>query len=147
MPGAKFALRRMRADDYPEVAEVWEEARLPYQANGRDSRERVLEQLSKESSIFLVAEADGTIIGTLLATHDARKGWLNRLAVRICWQGQGVASALVRRAEEELHVRGIMVFSVLIHADNSASRRLFSELGYKEHDDVVYLSKRLEQHE
>jgi len=145
--GTKFAIRRMRADDYPEVAEVWEEVGLPYQAKGRDSRERVLEQLSKESSIFLVAEADGVMVGTLLATHDARKGWLNRLAVRNEWQGKGVASSLVRRAEEELQTQGIRVFAVHVRASNSASRRLFSELGYHEHEDIVYLSKRLGQND
>lgn len=135
-------VRRMRAGDYPAVANIWAGSGLPYQPRGRDSEDRIGEQMARDSSIFLVAEDRGKVVGVVLVTHDLRKGWLNRLAVLPEEQGKGIAKLLVRRAEEELAALGISVFAVQIHAHNQASRRLFAELDYKEHPDIVYCSKR-----
>ena len=135
-------VRRMRPEDYPQVAGIWIGAGLPFQPRGRDSQERIWRQLGKGSSIFLVAEDRGEIVGTVLVTHDLRKGWLNRLAVRTEDQGRGIAKMLVRRAEEELSAQGVNVFAVQIHEGNARSRKLFAELGYVEHGNIVYCSKR-----
>jgi GNAT superfamily N-acetyltransferase len=137
----------MRAEDYSSVAAIWDEAGLPYQPRGRDSEIRITEQLQKECCIYLVAEAEGAIIGSLLITHDFRKGWLNRLAVRPVWQGRSVARALVQEAEESLLSLGVRIYAVQVHRHNVGSRQLFSKLGYQEHDDIVYCSKRLERDE
>lgn len=135
-------VRRMRPDDHADVADIWVRSGLPYQPLGRDSEERILEQLERGSSIYLVAEDGGKIVGVVLVTHDLRKGWLNRLAVAPEEQGKGIARELVRRAEEELSALGINIFAVQVHAHNHRSRKLFAELGYHEHDDIVYCSKR-----
>ena len=135
-------VRRMRPEDYVDVADIWVRSGLPFQPRGRDAEERILEQLEKDSSIYLVAEDRGKVVGVVLVTHDLRKGWLNRLAVPPEEQGKGIARMLVRRAEEELSALGISVFAVQVHKHNHRSRALFAELGYHEHDDIVYLSKR-----
>lgn len=145
--GGTFSIRRMRAEDYPDVAAIWDEAGLPYQPRGRDSEKRIQEQLRKECCIYLVAESGGAVIGSLLITHDFRKGWLNRLAIRPSWQGRGVARELVRRAEEMLLSLGVRIYAAQIHSHNLESRQLFSRLGYQEHEDIVYCSKRLEPEE
>ncbi len=135
-------VRRMRPDDYSQVVDIWVGSGLPFQPRGRDSQERIGRQLGMGSSIFLVAEDRGEIVGTVLVTHDLRKGWLNRLAVRTEDQGRGIAKMLVRRAEEELSAQGVNVFAVQIHKGNERSRKLFAELGYIEHENIVYCSKR-----
>jgi predicted N-acetyltransferase YhbS len=133
----------MRADDYPAVVAIWDEAGLSYQPRGRDSEGRIREQLEKECCIYLVALSENEIVGSLLITHDLRKGWLNRLAVRPSWQGKGVARELVQRAEKMLLSLGVGIFAVQIRAQNRDSRQLFSKLGYQEHPDIVYCSKRI----
>lgn len=143
MNGGSFSIRRMRAEDYPDVVSIWDQAGLPYQPRGRDSEERITEQLRKECCIYLVAESGDMVVGSLLITHDFRKGWLNRLAVRPSWQGRGVARELVRHAEELLLALGVRIYAVQVHQHNLGSRQLFSRLGYEEHDDIVYCSKRL----
>jgi ribosomal protein S18 acetylase RimI-like enzyme len=135
-------VRRMRPEDYAAVADIWIRSGLPFQPRGRDSEERIREQLERDSSIFLVAEERGKVIGAVLVTHDLRKGWLNRLAVSPEAQGRGTAKELVRRAEQELSAIGVKVFAVQIHEHNERSRKLFAELGYQEHTDIVYCSKR-----
>lgn len=147
MNGGSFSIRRMRAEDYPEIVSIWDQAGLSYQPRGRDSEKRILEQLQKECCVYLVAESGGAVIGSLLITHDFRKGWLNRLAVRPSWQGRGVARELVHRAEEVLLSLGVRIYAVQVHQHNLESRKLFCGLGYEEHDDIVYCSKRLEPEE
>jgi ribosomal protein S18 acetylase RimI-like enzyme len=135
-------VRRMRPEDYADVADIWVRSGLPYQPRGRDAQERILQQLDRDSSIYLVAEDRGKVVGVVLVTHDLRKGWLNRLAVPPEEQGKGIAKELVRRSEEELASLGVNIFAVQMHEHNQRSRRLFAELGYHEHDDIVYCSKR-----
>jgi len=135
-------VRRMRPGDYSAVADIWVRSGLPNQPRGRDSEERIMEQMKRDSSIFLVAEDRDRIVGVVLVTHDLRKGWMNRLAVSPEEQGRGIAKQLVLRAEEELSALGIGVFAVQIHEHNERSRKLFAELGYREHSDIVYCSKR-----
>ncbi|MCG7844780.1 MAG: GNAT family N-acetyltransferase [Methanomassiliicoccales archaeon] len=137
----------MRADDYPAVVAIWDEVGLAYQPRGRDSERRIGEQLEKECCIYLVAFSVNQVIGSLLITHDLRKAWLNRLAVWPSWQGKGVARGLVERAEEILLSLGVRIFAVQIYEHNLNSRQFFSALGYQEHDDIIYCSKRLDREE
>lgn len=135
-------VRRMTPGDLEEVAAIWDRAGLPYQPRGRDSRQRLIEQMGRECCIFLVAEEEGRIVGSLLATHDFRKGWLNRLAVDPVRQGEGVGPELVKAAEKELEAAGVRIYAAQIHRHNRRSRELFARLGYQEHEDIVYCSKR-----
>lgn len=67
-------VRRMRPEDYEAVADIWTRSGLPFQPRGRDSERRIREQLESDSSIYLVAEDRGKVVGTVLVTHDLRKG-------------------------------------------------------------------------
>jgi len=135
-------LRRYRDEDYPEVLSLWEEAGLPCKPKGRDSRANLERQSLQAQVIFLVAEMNGRLIGTVLATHDSRKGWINRLAVAGDHRGQGLARRLVEEAELSLGRRGIEIFACLIEQDNSVSLKVFERLGYRRHPEIVYFTKR-----
>ena len=132
----------MNETDYDAVVALWTAAGLPYRPLGRDSREHVSKEIRGPHSVFLVAERDGNIVGSLLGTIDGRKGWVNRLAVAPSQRNRGLAKALVAAAEEEFRSKDALVFSCLIHSDNGPSLALFKDLGYEEDPTVVYLSKR-----
>ena len=129
-------------EEYDKVLQLWEETGLPCHPRGRDAPDRVRVQLDDPHTCFLVAETDGRLVGTLILTHDTRKGWLNRLAVRPDYRGKGIATVLVRAAEEHFEKEGIEVVSALIQDTNVDSRRLFSTLGYEYDPRVTYYSKR-----
>jgi len=138
---AEIRIRPFRMSDYDRVIELWREAELPYRPQGRDSRERIEEETKRGRSIFLVAEVGGIIVGTILATHDGRKGWLNRLAVAEEFRRCGLARRLVTEAERRLGAMGLDIIAGLIEADNGVSMTVFERMGY-ERSDVVYFSKR-----
>ncbi len=138
----KALIRKFRMKDYDRIIELWEKCGLPLKPEGRDSLEEIRRQVRLRQVIFLVAEVDQQIVGTILATHDGRKGWINRLAVDQTFRGQGLAGNLVRQAEQELEKAGLRMFAALIEEDNLASIRLFEKLGYSGHPEIKYFTKR-----
>jgi len=128
-------------DDYDRVLALWDEARLPYKPKGRDSIERMGSDFQKRNAIFLVAEMDGEIAGTILGTHDGRRGWLNRLAVSGIFRHQNIAKKLVEEAERRLHELGIEIIACLIEDWNTDSMGVMQKLDYLP-SNVKYFSKR-----
>ena len=139
---APLLIRDMRESDYEAVVDLWQLSGLKYSGSGRDSREAVLTQLERPSSIFFVAERKGRVVAAALCTHDGRKGWINRLAVLPQCQRMGVGGMMVREAERRFQELGLEVYSCLIMAANEVSQQMFAHLGYERQDDVVYYSKR-----
>jgi ribosomal protein S18 acetylase RimI-like enzyme len=128
--------------DYDRVMELWAEGRLPLKPRGRDSRESIRRQVRRANVLFLVAESAGRVVGTVLATHDGRKGWINRLAVDASLRKRGIGRQLVLEAERRLAAAGMEIFACLIENDNAVSMKVFERLGYEKHPEILYFAKR-----
>ncbi len=137
------SIRKLDIADYDTLCNLWQESGLSYRPNGRDTRQNIALQIEGDCSIYLVAEDKKRMIGAILATHDGRKGWLNRLAVSPDYRKRGIARMLVQEAEKQLLSRGIEIFACQIEDWNQTSMNVFDHLGYKRHDDITYFSKRL----
>jgi len=135
-------IRKFKISDYDQVINLWQLCQLPLKPEGRDSRWQLEQQIKLDQIIFLVAEKEGKVIGTVLASHDGRKGWINRLAVHPDARRQGLGTQLVKKAEEELEKQGLNLLAALIEEENSASRELFVRLGYEPHSEIIYFSKK-----
>jgi len=135
-------IRKFTMDDYEAVISIWKACNLPYKPNGRDSRKSIENEIDKGIAGFFVAETASKIIATVLATHDGRKGWINRLAVLPAYRKSGLARKLVEMAEEELHNAGISIIACLIEDGNQVSLDVFSKLGYINFIGMHYLTKR-----
>jgi ribosomal protein S18 acetylase RimI-like enzyme len=138
----EFLIRDFKIGDYEQVMNLWQLSHLPLKPQGRDSRVQLEQQIKLDQVIFLVAENEGRIIGTVLATHDGRKGWINRLAVEPAYRRQGLGKQLIKRAEEELEKKGLEMFAALIEENNLASINLFTEVGYELHPEIKYFTRK-----
>ncbi len=135
-------LRRLTIDDYDSIMALWQRAGLhSIRPEGRDSRSEFEKQLA-QGQIVIGLEEDGKLIGVVLATHDTRKGWINRLAIDPDRRRQGYGTQLIHAAEDMLRETGIKVIAALIEDDNDVSLALFEKEGYAVHQNIYYVSKR-----
>lgn len=138
-----IAVRLLGLDDYERMMDVWRSAGLhSLRPRGRDSRAAIAQQLATGTHTLLGLECEGELVAVVLATHDGRKGWINRLCVRPGYRRRGYGARLVAEAERVLRDQGMTVIAALIEPGNDASLALFSELGYVESPGLHYVSKR-----
>jgi GNAT superfamily N-acetyltransferase len=76
----------------------------------------------------LVAEADGRVVGTGVATANGRVGWVGAIFVAEEWRRNGLGSALSRAVLEELERWGCLT-QVLIATDEG--RPIYERLGFR----------------
>ncbi len=142
----KIKIREFEPADYDAVMTLWKESELPAKPKGRDSKEKMLKEVTRDTATLLVAESEnengGNVIGTVLATHDGRKGWINRLAVTEAFRHRGIARRLLEEAENTLYNRGLEIIACLIEDYNDLSMDFFQKSGYIKHTDISYFSKR-----
>jgi N-acetylglutamate synthase len=133
----------INASDYARMMALWEAAGLHVKPQGRDSHEAFARQIAGGTQTAIGIENEtGELVGVTLATHDGRKGWINRLAVHPDARRQGIGEALIAAAEQRLHQQGIDVIAALIEPENVASLSLFIKSGYAEWPGLHYVSKR-----
>lgn len=137
----ELSIRQLRKDDYDNLITLWCKAGLPFKPDGRDSRDEITRQLELQNSIFLAAELNNKIVGAVLATHDGRKGWINRLAVHPKCPVIGVARKLMESVEQIFRDCGIAIFACLIENGNRHSMKFFTRAGYEECRNIIYFRK------
>lgn len=135
-------IRPFEAIDYDSLIALWEKAGLECKPNGRDSHKQIRLQTEKTNLVILLAEDGGDLIGSVIASHDGRKGWINRLAVDPERRNEGIARELVSNAEDWFEKEGIGIFACLIERGNTVSLKTFNALGYVEFPGMHYLTKR-----
>ena len=140
----KSRIRQLGLDDCDALLALWQRAGLhSLKPRGRDSRDGLARQLASGVQTILGLEADGQLVGAVVATHDSRKGWINRLVVDPDHRRRGHAARLIAAAEEVLRAQGMQIVAALVESDNPTSWALFRKAGYVEIDPGIhYLTKR-----
>ena len=132
-----------RIDEYDHLIALWDRAGLPCERDGRDSRNRIENQLYDDHvAIFTMKDDAGRIIGSIIGSSDGRKGWINRLAVDPDFRGRRLGERLVERAEAFLQEKGVEVIGALIEDQNYPSMALFRRCGYAGWDKIIYFRKK-----
>ena len=137
-------IRPLGLDDYEALLALWQRAGLhSIKPQGRDSRASIARQLASGVQTILGLQVGGRLAGAVVATHDSRKGWINRLAIDPEHRRRGYAARLIAAAEAVLREQGMHVIAALVESDNTASLALFQKTGYVEIDSGIhYLTKR-----
>ena len=133
---------RLSVEHHAEIVEIWERAGLHIRPEGRDSTQAFARQMATGVQTPIGLRVEEKLVAVALATHDSRKGWINRLAVDPDFRRQGLGLQLIRLCEEHFRVVGIDVWAALIEDWNEASLALFGKAGYHIHDNITYASQR-----
>ncbi len=121
---------------------MWEESDLSHRPKGRDEEKAMKKRIRRGLDMIFLARKDGRLIGSLVATSDGRKGWVNRLAIHPDWRNKGIGTKLVSMFEERMDQMDLKVLCALVEDWNETSIEFFEKIGYVRDDSVVYFSKR-----
>ena len=101
--------------------------------------------LSMQPDLFLVAiDRDmvvGSAVASIIAGYDGHRGWLYAVAVLQSHQRQGIATALVREAENRLIALGCKKINLHVRTLDTPVIKFYQSLGY-EVEEHVSMGKR-----
>jgi ribosomal protein S18 acetylase RimI-like enzyme len=126
-----------------QVIALWKTV-LGYTAAHSDPGLSIDRKLAMGDGLFFVAEADGTVVGTVMAGYDGHRGWLYSVAVDPPQRKQGLGAALVRHAEQALGARGCLKINLQIVGGNEAVSAFYASLGYSI-EPRISMGKKLSQ--
>jgi len=133
-------IRVFRQEDFEEVITLWERCDLLRPWN--DPEMDIERKVNHDVSLFLVAEVNGEVVGTVMGGYDGHRGSAYYLGVHPEYRGRGIANALLNRLEKKLIARGCPKIQIMVREDNDVVLGMYERLGY-EHSDVLSLGKRL----
>lgn len=108
-----------------------------------DSREGVLRYLQRNPTTCYVAEDADEIVGTILAGHDGRRGFIYHLAVHPKTRRTGIGTDLTEKALEALRKEGIHKVALVVFSGNASGNAFWERLGFTRRDDLTYRNKSL----
>ena len=136
-------IRTMTLDDYERVYALWLSCKGMGLNDLDDSREGIGRYLERNPTTCLVAEADGAILGVILAGHDGRRGYLYHTAVSPDHRHEGIATRLVDAAMDALKAEGINKSALVVFSRNADGNAFWERMGFTEREDLVYRNKTL----
>ena len=133
-------IRTMTPADYDAVYALWLASPEMELNDVDDSREGVERFLRRNPDTAWVAEADGRVVGVLLAGTDGRRGYIYHAGVLRECRGQGIGSALVETALAKLRSMLLTKIGILVFTDNAAGLRFWGKFGFVHREDLAYCS-------
>ncbi len=125
-------------EDYEAVLTLWRNAGPGIQLRRSDDPDQLALKMQRDPDLFLLAEADGQIVGSVLGGFDGRRGMMYHLAVRQDLRGQGVGAMLMEALEERLRAKGCIRYYLLVTTDNQEAIQFYERRGWQRMDLFAY---------
>ena len=132
-------IREMTIDDYDEVYEMWQitTKRALSKADERDQMERYLKHNAGMSQVAVV---DGKIVGTVLAGHDGRRGFIHHMAVLPEFRRKKIGHALAQTAIQKIREQSIDKTHIFCYQNNETGQSFWRDFGFEKREDVFVYS-------
>lgn len=131
--------RVMQPDDHARLVALWRDCD-GLGLRDSDSPAGIAKYLARNPGLSFVAERGGRILGTIMAGHDGRRGYILHLAVAAGERRRGVASRLVERCLAALSGVGIDKTHVHVIGDNRAGRDFWLARGFHHRGEIEMYS-------
>lgn len=132
-------IREMTIEDYEEVYRMWQitTKRALSKADEKTQMERYLR---RNAGMSQVAVIDGKIVGTVLAGHDGRRGFIHHMAVMPEYRRKHIGHSLAEKAIEKIQSEGIDKTHIFCYQNNETGQSFWRDFGFKKREDVFVYS-------
>lgn len=125
-------------DDYQAVYDLWARAGSGIHLRKSDGPQEIQKKLTRDPDLFLVAELDSEIVGTVLGGFDGRRGMMYHLAVEPAHRRSGIGWTLMAELEQRLKAKGCVRYYLLVTRDNTDAIRFYENSGWQRMDLFAY---------
>ncbi|MGE5251515.1 MAG: GNAT family N-acetyltransferase [Bacteroidota bacterium] len=130
-------------EDYPAARALWESMEKGLGIGRSDAPQEIEKKVLRDPDLFLVAEADGVMVGTVIGGFDGRRGLIYHLAVAAPHRRQGLATLLMDEIEGRLRSKGCLKCYLLLLEGNGEAVRFYERRGWSRMDAVRLYGKEL----
>lgn len=134
-----MTIREMTIQDYDEIFAMWQ-ITTKRALSSADERSQIERYLSRNPGMSQVAVCDGKIVGTVLAGHDGRRGFIHHMAVLPEYRRRRIGHRLAQRAIEKIAADGIEKTHIFCYQNNETGQGFWSDFGFGKRDDVFVFS-------
>jgi ribosomal protein S18 acetylase RimI-like enzyme len=129
-PTAESAVtvRKGGGDEAETVLAFWRAAGA--HPTSTDDLSSLIGLVRRDPDALLIAEIEGRMVGTLIATWDGWRGNMYRLAVAPAERRRGIAALLVRRGEERLRALGCRRIQALVVGADARATAFWAGVDY-----------------
>ena len=134
-----ISIRQFRyPEDYLSVLQLWQEAGPGIHIRRSDQPEEIAKKLQRDPDLFLIAEMDHLVIGSVLGGFDGRRGMMYHLAVAAFYRYQGIGALLMEELERRLRAKGCIRYYLLVTRENQEAIRFYETRGWERLELFTY---------
>ena len=134
-----ITIRPMTIEDYDEVYAMWL-ITSRRALSSADERGQIERYLKRNEGLSQVAVIDGKIVGTVLAGHDGRRGFIHHMAVLPEYRRRHIGHALAEKAIAKIKSEGIEKTHIFCYQDNETGQKFWRDFGFVKRDDILDFS-------
>lgn len=129
------AIRELAREAWHDTYDEFDSATIDETVDAWYADEELERALSEPGTAFLVAEADGDVVGFSHGVVQGDEGDVLRMYVHPDHQREGVGTALHERLRADLEDFNMNRMRAIDFASNEGGRRFYEELGFEETDE------------
>jgi ribosomal protein S18 acetylase RimI-like enzyme len=127
--------RVMTTDDVPQALDLWRSCE-GVGLSDSDTPTGLATFLERNPDTSWVVFAEDRLVGTVLAGHDGRRGFLYHLATHAEFRRRELARSLLRHALGSLRSAGILKCHVMVFRTNQEGREFWRHMGWPLRKDI-----------
>jgi len=117
--------------DFPDILKLWSSAGRGIHIGRSDSLEEIQKKQQRDPDLFLIAEINGKLVGTVLGGYDGRRGIVYHLSVSESYRKLGIGESLMAELETRLNKKGCIRCYLLVTKDNQESIEFYLNRGWE----------------
>ena len=130
MTEINYSIRAMTINDYDKIVELLRNTENVVLSD-TDEREPMGRFLDRNPGLSSVAYKGTELVGTILCSHDGRRGYLHHLAVDKRYRRLGIGTELVHRSLSLLSKEGITKCNIFLLEENKAGIAFWEYNGFQ----------------